>query len=240
MRTCIIGAMYISDRLTQAMEEAGFQSQSALARASGVPQPTINRILNRSGARGPEAATLAALASACNVAFEWLHEGTGPMARRGADALARDVPVVVADEDDPRFVQIKMVKLRLSAGISGFQADPEHDAGSTLPLDRQWVGRNNFIPERLVATRVKGESMEPTLYDGDIIVINTADNRPADGGVFAVNYEGEAVVKRLSRDAGDWWLESDNSDKRKYHRKVCRGKDCIIVGRVVRKQSDRI
>ncbi|UOD31693.1 helix-turn-helix domain-containing protein [Massilia violaceinigra] len=240
--------MTISDRLTQAMEEAGFRSQSALSRASGVPQPTINRILNRSGARGPEAATLAALASACNVAFEWLHEGTGPMARRGADgadgadgaSLARMQPVVVAEDGDPRFVKIKMVTLRLSAGISGFQADPEHDPGSTLPLDAGWLGRNHYVAERLVATRVKGESMEPTLYDGDIIVINTADNRPADGAVFAVNYEGEAVVKRLSRDAGDWWLESDNSDKRKYHRKVCRGSDCIIVGRVVRKESDRI
>lgn len=235
--------MTISDRLTQAMEEAGFQSQSALSRASGVPQPTINRILNRSGTRGPEAATLAALAAACKVAFEWLHEGTGPMARRaaGADGLAREMqPVIVAEDGDPRFVQIKMVTLRLSAGISGFQSDPGHDSGATLPLDAGWVGRNNYIAERLVATRVKGQSMEPTLYEGDIIVINTADNRPVDGVVFAVNYEGEAVVKRLSRDAGEWWLESDNSDKRKYHRKVCRGSDCIIVGRVVRKESDRI
>ncbi|MGK5080511.1 hypothetical protein [Janthinobacterium sp. HLX7-2] len=37
-----------------------------------------------------------------------------------------------------------------------------------------------------------------------------------------------------------WWLTSDNPDQRKYHRKLCRGNECLIVGRVVRKESDRI
>jgi SOS-response transcriptional repressor LexA len=48
------------------------------------------------------------------------------------------------------------------------------------------------------------------------------------------------VIKRLARDAGDWWLTSDNPDQRKYHRKVCRGEACIVIGRVVRKESERI
>lgn len=82
--------------------------------------------------------------------------------------------------------------------------------------------------------------MEPSLYEDDVVVLNTADKRPVDGSVFAVNYEGEAVVKRFSRDAGEWWLTSDNPDQRKHHRKVCRGDACIIIGRVVRKESDRI
>lgn len=80
--------------------------------------------------------------------------------------------------------------------------------------------------------------MEPSLYEGDLVIVNTADAQPQDGVVFAVNYEGEPVVKRLSRDAGQWWLTSDNTDQRKYHRKVCRGSDCIVIGRVVRKESD--
>lgn len=82
--------------------------------------------------------------------------------------------------------------------------------------------------------------MEPMLFDGDIAVINTADKTPVDGAVFAINYEGEAVVKRMSRDAGDWWLNSDNPDQRRFHRKVCRGQECIIVGRVIQKVSEQI
>lgn len=54
-------------------------SQSALARISGVPQPTINRILKGGGKKGPETATVKKLAEALRVRFEWLMEGRGPM-----------------------------------------------------------------------------------------------------------------------------------------------------------------
>lgn len=222
------------------MKAAGYESQSALSRASGVPQPTINRILNGVGKQGPEARTLAQLAAACGVAFEWLHEGTGLRERGAGPAPSPFARVVVAPEDDARFYQIQKVKLRLSAGISGYAVEPETHDGSTVSVPRHWADRNGYIPERLIGVKVRGESMEPSLYEDDLVIINTADNKPVDGAVFAVNYEGEPVVKRLSRDAGQWWLTSDNPDQRKYHRKVCRGSDCIIIGRVVRKESDRI
>lgn len=147
--------------------------------------------------------------------------------------------VEVVDEGDDRFVQVKKVKLRLSAGITGFQVEPEQYDGKTLSVPSQWVERRGYDREKLIAIRVRGESMEPTLYEDDLVVINTADTKPVDGQVFAVNYEGEPVIKRLARDAGRWWLTSDNSDQRKYHRKSCEGNECIIIGRVVRREGER-
>lgn len=228
------------------MKEAGFESQSALSRASGVPQPTINRILKGVGKRGPEAHTLVQLAAACNVAFDWLHEGIGPRARVAAAdpppvSAAALVPVVLdQDDDDERFYRIRKVRLRLSAGISGFAVESETHDGSMFSVPRNWADRKGFHPDHLICIKVRGESMEPSLYEDDLVIINTADAKPVDGAVFAVNYEGEPVVKRLARDAGEWWLTSDNPDQRQYHRKICRGNDCIIIGRIVRKESDRI
>lgn len=226
------------------MAKAGFASQSALARASGVPQPTINRILKGTGRLGPETNTLAKLAVACNVSLSWLQDSEAfrddysqLAAAIGAGNVHR---VVLAEENDPAFTQIKMVKLRLSAGIMGFQADPDYSDGGTLSVPSRWIERRLLIPEKLVAIRVKGESMEPSLYEDDVVVVNTADTKLVDGQVYAVNYEGEAVVKRLTRDAGKWWLSSDNPDQRRYHRKLCQGDLCMIVGRVVRKESERI
>lgn len=150
------------------------------------------------------------------------------------------VPVRVVDDDDPEFVRIPLVTLRLSAGITSFQTEVDPSEGGTLSLHSNWVHRNNFDPQSLIAIRVKGDSMEPTIYEDDTVVINIADRRPVDGAVFAVNYEGESVIKRFSRDAGEWWLTSDSPDQRKHHRKVCRGDACLIIGRIVRKESDRI
>ena len=82
--------------------------------------------------------------------------------------------------------------------------------------------------------------MEPTLYDGDLVVVNIDDTLPVDGGVYVINYEGEPVIKRLTRDAGQWWLTSDNLDQRKYQRKVCSGDACIIVARIVRRETERL
>lgn len=147
---------------------------------------------------------------------------------------------VVAEGDDDGFVPIPMVRLRLSAGITGYQAEPEARDGGTLGMRRSWLERNQYSPSHLIAIYVKGESMEPSLYAGDIVVINTLDTKPVAGAVYAFNYEGEAVVKRLARDAAQWWLTSDNPDQRTYHRKLCQGGECIVLGRVVRKESDRI
>lgn len=157
-----------------------------------------------------------------------------------APGVSNALRVVAAEGEDDGFVQIPMVKLRLSAGITGYQAEPERRDGGTLGMRRTWLERNQYNPSHLIAIYVKGESMEPSLYAGDIVVINTLDTKLVDGAVYAFNYEGEAVVKRLARDAGRWWLTSDNVDGRKFHRKLCQGGDCIVIGRVVRKESDRI
>lgn len=213
-------------------------SNRTLAKEAGVSPPAVGYwYADTNGMDGDAARRLGKF---LGVDAVWLESGegapetaedTGSKDERQGDTLERAAG---------NFVRIKMVELRLSAGISGFQTDPAYDHGSTLPVDPDWVRQNNFVPERLVAIRVKGESMETTLFHGDLIVVNTADTRPVDGAVFAVNYEGEAVVKRLARDAGDWWLTSDNPDQRKYHRKICRGEACILVGRVVHRQSNRI
>lgn len=132
---------------------------------------------------------------------------------------------------------IPQVRLKLRAGVTGFNVDGEEEGVDTYPLDMSWVRKQKLSPERLIAIRVKGESMEPKLYENDLVIINTADTKPVDGSVFAINYEGEAVIKRMSRDGGSWWITSDNPDQQKYHRKSVRGDECIIVGKVVKKES---
>ena len=254
--------MDMATRLNEAMRDAGFgDNQSALSRASGVPQPTINRILKGGGKKGPETETVKKLAAACNVSFQWLMEGIGPkhglyatpdpapplqtnepsqQATYHLPADARRVEAVSDDVDLPGTIRIRKVKLRLSAGIIGFAVDEIEEDDNPIVFRRSWFESRGYIPEKLIAIRVKGESMEPGLYDGDTVVINTADTTPKDGEVYAVNYEGEAVVKRMIREIGSWWLVSDNQDQRRFPRKRCEGDMCIVIGRVIHKQSERI
>lgn len=151
---------------------------------------------------------------------------------------AETVPIRIVDEDDPEFIKIPKVRLRLSAGIQGFQTEPETYDGSTLSIHQSWLTRNGFNRADLVAIRVKGESMEPTLYEDDLVIVNLADKRMVDGQVYAFNYDGEAVIKRLIREGGQWYLSSDNPAPR-YGRRTCSGAECIVIGKIVKREGER-
>ena len=160
------------------------------------------------------------------------------------DTLVDSIPgamhVRAVASDDPSLTQIRKVTLQVQAGITGFQVEPEHYDGETQGVPTKWILKEGLSRDALLAITVRGESMEPALYEGDVIVVNTRDTSLMDGAVYVVNYEGEVVVKRLMRDAGQWWLTSDNADQRKYHRKLCKGAECILIGKVIRKESTHI
>lgn len=61
----------------------------------------------------------------------------------------------------------------------------------------------------MCASYVRGDSMEPTLFNNDIILY---DNLGYDGtdGIYAINYRGRAFVKRLQRDKDFVHIISDN------------------------------
>jgi hypothetical protein len=138
------------------------------------------------------------------------------------------------------FLPIRLVVFQALPGARAYKTEPEDGAEQALSVSSVWLDIKRFTLEALLATKVRGESMEPSLYDGDKIVINTADTTPADGAIFLLIYEDEVVIKRLIRDAGHWWLTSDNADQRRFHRKVWSEDESPIVGRVVRRETDRI
>lgn len=161
--------------------------------------------------------------------------------RRATDFAPSTTVIGVHDDVDyPGTARIRKVKLRLSAGIAGFSIDPETGDGNPIYFRQDWLDQKGYKADKLLAVGVRGPSMEPTLFEGDIVVINIAECEPRDGDVFAVNYEGEHVIKRLTRNAGKWWLTSDNPDRRRFPDKECLGDSCILIGRVIYKQSERI
>lgn len=146
--------------------------------------------------------------------------------------------VDLADPDGDA-VSIRQARLKLSAGVSGYAIEYEDGDGQPIFFRKDWMDRNGYRAEKLLAVKVSGVSMEPGLYDGDVVVVNLADSQPHDGAAFAVNYEGELVIKRLLRDDGEWWLTSDNPDKRRFANKRC-SDGVQLLGRVIHKQSSVI
>lgn len=222
-------ALHIGQNIAKLMERSpAVSTQMALARQSGVTQSTIGRILR--GEVSPTAGVLKAIADALRVPVDALYQPA-----RLPPPQGDEVPLT----DNPSFPAIRRVKFKLSAGASGFGIQYLQEEDAPIVFRREWFESRGYSPHKLFAVTVANGSMEPGLWAGDTVVVNTAETTPRDGEVFAVNYEGELVIKRLIRDSGRWWLHSDNPDQNRYPRKAC-DDGVFLVGRIVHKQSEHV
>lgn len=112
-----------------------------------------------------------------------------------------------------------------SAGRGQFV--PEEDTVKdyiTLPKNLQRYADN------LAAVYVRGDSMEPTLFNDDIIV---TDNLGYDGedGIYTILYKGSGYVKRLQRTFDGIKIISDNKHYEPMN-VTAENEDFKIIGRV--------
>jgi phage repressor protein C with HTH and peptisase S24 domain len=220
-------------------------TQQDLADKAGVTQGNIAHL--ESG-RSKTSRNLTKIAAALGVSPEWLADGKGAALQQAHPQpetySAPEIPgayrVAASNPDHASRVKIrKVADLRLSAGITGFQVELDPRDHGVWEVPARWLQRKGYDADALLAMEVKGESMEPNLYDGDLVVINTAETGLVSGEVYAINYEGEAVIKRMVREGGQWYLCSDNPSPR-YGRRNCKGSECIMIGRVVRRETDYV
>lgn len=214
-------------------------TQKAVADAFGVKPPSIQDWINKGTISKDKLPMLWSYFGDVVGPEHWgLQDPTlWPGANEGAPAHSQLQPIDL--DSNPDYPAVRRVKFKLSAGASGFGIEYLEGQDAPIVFRRDWFEANGYRPDRLFATRVANGSMEPGLYDGDIVVVNTDQNEARDGAVFAVNYEGELVIKRLIRDAGQWWLHSDNPNQNQYPRKQCH-EGVFLLGQIVYKQSSHI
>ncbi|AKQ56720.1 LexA repressor [Bordetella hinzii] len=158
------------------------------------------------------------------------------LARTAAAEAA--APQAVDAESDGRFVMVRKVIFKISAGVNGFAVEyPDNGEGMPLFLPREWLAKRRLQPDKLYATRVGGASMSPSIPEASVVVVNTADKTPEPDAIFAVNHDGEFTVKRLKYDMRRWWLTSDNPDQRRFSPVECTDAT-ILMGRVVLIQAE--
>lgn len=228
-------------RLYEAAELlSGLKTQAEIARALNQSQQTVNNW----EARGISKAGLLRAQSAIGCSATWLETGAPPMALAprlvadGGSALVQEQagnPFLsdarsVRIGDEPDTVPIRRVTLKLHAGVTGFETEPDLEDGGILHMPRAVIEAHKLVPHQLLAIRVRGQSMEPMMFEDDVVVVNTADKTPQSREIYAVNFNGEALVKQLVRRNNEWFLHSMNPD---FGPVNVRSGQCSVVGRVV-------
>lgn len=207
----------LADRLNMAMEQSGM-SQGALAKASGVAQPTIWR-LTSGNARG--STKIVEIANALGVRTEWLSTGDGPMRFDGQQ------PLIPAQKSGADVFRVDVLDLTVSAGPGSFMisefVEVLHAIEFTTEHARSLFG--NRAQGDVKVMTVDGDSMCPTIQSGDRLFFDVSVRSFKVDGVYAFVFGQHFHVKRLQMQGlqlavlsdnpayKDWYVTEDNQDQ---------------------------
>ncbi|MEH3159354.1 MAG: S24 family peptidase [Sphingomonas taxi] len=128
--------------------------------------------------------------------------------RRLADYFGVDEVELGADPGRRAFA-LPRLDVAASAG-PGSYVDGEVVLGAEA-LDPALAARLGLREGLAAIVRVRGDSMQPGLVDGDLIVVDRARRAPdARGGVFVIRIDEAVMVKRVARTHGGLVATSDN------------------------------
>ncbi len=210
-------------RLTLAFEravEAGtFKDMRHFSRVTGIDYSSIAKYFD-GGVAQPRGRRMTAMANALAVSEEWLRTGRGETSST-AGALSADV------------VEIPVYDLKVSAG-PGAWSDDEPEPLHLKQVHRDWLrSLTRTSAERLAFVFAAGDSMYPTINDGDEMLIDMLQRQATREAIYALRSGDAVMVKRISpdpRQPGRITVSSDNPNAKSWEADQ---QDIRIVGRVV-------
>lgn len=196
----------IGDRVKQARLARGM-SLEELADKVGIRYQSVQDLENGSSRNTKH---LLAYARALRIRHEWLEREEGDMEIN--EPLAMIEPGIV-EMHGAAYAAIGRFDARLSAGPGSLVADHTEPLGYYL-IEQQWLRMLTMAgPQNLAVVRVDGDSMFPTLSDGDWVLIDRTQCSISREGIYALRVGDYCWVKRLSLNLRDQLVRiiSDNS-----------------------------
>ncbi len=192
-----LGLMHTGERIRFLRKELKL-SQKEFATKIGISQNFLSEI--EKGKKQPSEKVLRLISHTFNVSYEWLKEGKGEMFVK-PKPNARIIP-------EEEIVWVPIVA-RVGAGYPLDQGDVEVRGHFPIP---RYVWES--LPKGTFTVEVHGDSMEPTLHEGDVVAAKpyegTGDDIPNNKIVIVADESGELMVKRIQRFNNTVFLVSDN------------------------------
>ena len=209
------------ERLRARIRQLGM-SVAEVAREAGVNRSFVYDIL-RGRSQVPNLDKLTRIAAVVKVDLEWLLSGKG--------GLEGDDPITEDYHND--FVAIQYAAARPSMG-GGAIVEDEDRTGRDFHFRRAWIrDRLKAAPSLLRVMTVQGDSMIPTLQDGDVILVDMNQRNPIPPGIFVLHDGLGLVAKRLEHvPMSDPPRVHIISDNHQYSPSECTAEEVNIVGRV--------
>ncbi len=207
----------LGDRLAASRKRAGLtQVELAVALGDRYDRAMISMVETKRSGLLLDGATKAA--QALNVSLDYLVGLTDDPAP--AAELAHQ-------EADPELAWVGKYGVLGSAGPGAF-VDSEHVV-KQIGFRRDWLRKKGLNPAKCSVIDVNGDSMEPTLHHGAMILIDHQRNRRLENRIFAVRSDDGPLIKRLMHDNHHWLLVSDNEE----YKPMKWPREAVVIGQVM-------
>lgn len=192
--------MIVPDRISSLLSERGI-SQAELARRVGVAQQTIHKLIS-GGSR--TSAHLHRIARELGTTADYLSGETD-------DPSEGALPTPTAKDIAQQLDLVGIEQIDLAFGLGATFADGPIGA-ELMHFPRQWVDAiTSSPPAFLTWTRGRGDSMFPTINDGDLILLDRSQRRVTEqDALWAFTVGDLAAIKRLRIKGDRVVILSDN------------------------------
>ena len=222
-----------SNRMKLIAEKSFKNNYSEFARAVGVAQASLARWVK--GEADPSRMNLIKIADASGVNLEWLALGIGDMDEAKPQAVKHDINLQASN--DETFIEIEDCReVRLSAGGGAFNNGYEEI--TTTKVERAWLQSRRLKAKDCAMFLVSGESMYPTLKDGEEIIVDRSKRELTEGKIFVLNHNGSMLVKKVQFTYGGVELISDNPSYRPLKLDTEEANSLVVIGQVGRGYRD--
>ena len=178
------------------------------------------------------------VAQGFNASTDYLATGQGPIRRDTKQQLAKEIGYELVDEPDQweeGYVQVPRYEISASAG-GGTLVHSELIV-DVMTFQSDWLKVClGLSPDHAAVIGVSGNSMEPFLNDGDLILIDTGVNKVVNNDIYVIQYDDSLLIKRIQRNMdGTVIVKSDNPH---YESEIFIGEMAQrlrVIGRLVRR-----
>lgn len=175
-----------AERLEIALEGKSLHSFSKM---SGIPDSTLRKYLEGSM---PGLDKLITIADAAEVTLDWLAAERGPMRPLVLSTEAPPPPMPGIGED---LTLIERLDVDAAAGAGTyFETEKTLDF---IAFQTSWLRRKGINPAATRLLNVKGDSMEPTIRDGDMALVDTSISEIIDNAIYVIIVGQRLLIKRI-------------------------------------------
>jgi transcriptional regulator with XRE-family HTH domain len=191
------------------LRELHKESAEELGAAIGKSQPTISKWENMPNLKYEFAAAVAK------------HYNTTPEVVLGREKFNKEL-----------MAQIDIIDAKACCG-NGLENYCENVIGKHLIPQSELSLLTSTTPKKIKMIKVEGDSMTPTLYSGDMVLVDISENYPSGDGLYVLRIGDMLMVKRIQINPFDNSIEVKSDNPVYQTSKSLHYKDATTIGKVI-------